>query len=654
MSRTSASRDRNDPQRGGTGPSTSRWVPRRRLTWLLLAGFIVVAITLTLRFVRKSRVNLEIQTLVESEELILALTPQLVRCANSVRNRQFPDHHCDMLFAGEVVVTDIGTESPQPSSMIRSVGATTYDWPIESTGRELGGADGQLPGLWRPLFHLVEDFVDTRFYFVRGEFTNRRRDEFQSVIGFHGTARRKGDTWMDVNARQSVVWKKSPGNPARESSAWKIVRWDQTALNTTEADQLLFTDALAEALPVDEDLVRAQTSIHEGFVRQLHRDGYVDLPFGSEPEYFQRISAGQHPGVSVVDIDDDGFDDLYVGMRWGRSLLLRNRGDGTFEEMAEQVGLAIEDVTSAIFADFDNDGDQDAMLGRYLNRSRYLVNEGGAFVDHSSKLVDVLLPYLVTSVSAVDYNHDGLLDVYLSTYGFPGGQPLAKVWADRFLEPKDSQEVKRRMYGPERSKYYQRYLSAVGPPNLLLANQGDGRFAVAPENDQLAVWLNTFQSTWSDFDADGDSDVYVCSDFGPDYLFRNDRAGGFVNVTQSQGGDAMMGFGMGVSWGDYDNDGRSDLYISNMYSKAGLRITQQISGLNAGFHRSADGNRMFRNRDGTFDLVSGQEPPALEVTKAGWSWGGQFADFDNDGFLDIYVASGYFTAPKEVACDVDL
>ena len=70
---------------------------------------------------------------------------------------------------------------------------------------------------------------------------------------------------------------------------------------------------------------------------------------------------------------------------------------------------------------------------------------------------------------------------------------------------------------------------------------------MAPENSRLAVWLHSFQSAWSDFDRDGDPDVYVSSDFGPDSLFRNDLDGGFVDVTREQGGEAMMGFGMGAS-----------------------------------------------------------------------------------------------------------
>ena len=170
----------------------------------------------------------------------------------------------------------------------------------------------------------------------------------------------------------------------------------------------------------------------------------------------------------------------------------------------------------------------------------------------------------------------------------------------------------------------------------------------------VAVALNTFQASWADFDEDGDVDLYVSNDFAPDYLLRNDGDAGFKDITREAGGEAMMGFGMGATWGDYNNDGRQDLYISNMYSKAGTRIIDQLPGMDGRFRMSATGNRLFRGVADGFELVSGQEPPALQVTKAGWSWGGQFADFDNDGFLDIYVASGFYSAPPEIARDVDL
>ena len=116
----------------------------------------------------------------------------------------------------------------------------------------------------------------------------------------------------------------------------------------------------------------------------------------------------------------------------------------------------------------------------------------------------------------------------------------------------------------------------------------------------------------------------------------------------------MAGFGMGASWGDYDNDGRQDLYISNMYSKAGLRITAQIDGMDPRFRRSADGNRLFRNLgNGKFNLRSGEKPSDLHVVKAGWSWGGQFMDVDNDGYLDLYVTNGFRTTPEALSTPVD-
>ena len=73
------------------------------------------------------------------------------------------------------------------------------------------------------------------------------------------------------------------------------------------------------------------------------------------------------------------------------------------------------------------------------------------------------------------------------------------------------------------------------------------------------------------------------------------------------------------------------------------------------YAESAEGNWLYHHEAGEkFTLVSGLKPPALTVTKAGWSWGGKFADFDNDGWLDIYALSGYFTAPKELSSELDL
>src|SRR5690606_28620131 len=128
------------------------------------------------------------------------------------------------------------------------------------------------------------------------------------------------------------------------------------------------------------------------------------------------------------------------------------------------------------------------------------------------------------------------------------------------LSKEDSAELLRRHSTEHRS-----LINQVGPPNMLLVNQGGGRFEQSHFQSQVAIWRNSFQASWSDYDNDGDPDLYVTNDFAPDQFFRNDGATGFVDITLAAG-LKKLNFGMGVSWGDYDNDQQLDLYLSNMYS----------------------------------------------------------------------------------------
>jgi len=219
-----------------------------------------------------------------------------------------------------------------------------------------------------------------------------------------------------------------------------------------------------------------------------------------------------------------------------------------------------------------------------------------------------------------------------------------------YLTPEQAAELH------QRSLSAHPFLDQVGPPNLLLHNGGGGRFEVSSHQQQLGRWRHTYHGGWADYDHDGDQDLYVAHDFAPNNFFRNDGEAGFTDITEETQ-TADVGFGMGVSWGDYDNDGAQDLYVTNMYSKAGRRITGGLGELIDGdFAKMASGNSLLRNQgpDKAFDHVSGMEAPALMVEKGGWGWGSQFADFDNDGYLDIYALSGFYTAPKAIAVDVDL
>ena len=636
---------------GRTDSGVASIVTARRV-WvagcLILAALLIAGPLLFRSYSNRSRNGqnderqYDVQTLNDSEQFIVAQDARLRQLARSLLNLRLPTELARGLFAVVIQTTDLAPRSPSGQALPDSTYSRTQ-WSTESVAtRE---SRGRLR-LWHPFLETVAYFEHARFDIVRGRFITPRR--FEAEVAFEGLAFTVDETWEAVRATQNVSWH----SPETDSpyDVWKIDAWHLNDFETQGAKTRLFTERTAEVLS-STDLVNARRSIHEELVIQLAVTRKLSLPDRVWARYFHVDSGGHHPGLSVVDVDGDGHDDLYVTVREGANKLFRNRGDGTFEERAADFGLAIEGFsTSSIFADFDNDGDVDLMLGRYFKRSMYFRNEGGKFVDSSASHVATELPYLVSSVSAADYNNDGLLDIYLATYGIPpvGVEP-AQMGED-FFEPDDARKFVRRY---EQARPSDKYLEEPGPPNLLLVNRGGGRFEVAPESPELELWMNSFQATWSDFDDDGDTDLYVANDYGPDFLFRNED-GHFVDVTRRMGGEAMMGLGMGVSWGDYDNDGRQDLYVSNMFSKAGQRITEQIPGVDERITRSTEGNLLFRNLGKSFELVSGLGASDLHVAKAGWSWGGQFVDLDNDGYLDIYVSSGYYSAPEEVDSGVDL
>lgn len=625
------------------------------LIFVGLAGLLVVKIWISVKKTATTRET--VHEIVSSEELILELTPRLKKLNESVMNLRFPDHRSFDLFEDTIVVNDLDSADKLMTVQELSgvVGAKIQKWPVQGEDISVRVKERRL---WQTLIEGVDYFEQAKFYIIRGNFDSADDRLFDCEMGFSGLARMQNGSWRGIRGKQQVSWRNvidsNNENVNNNDRPWRIYRWHLKDLQITESPRLLFSEVLSRSVISEKDLEPLRNSISEEHLTNYVVNGTVRLPKEKYAPYFAITAGMQHPALSVVDIDQDGFDDLYVMVRWGRNMLLHNRGDGTFEDIAPKLGLDIEGVSAAgVFADFDNDGDVDLMLGRTLEPSLYLVNEGGHFVDASQDRVSVPLPYLVTSMSAADYNGDGLLDVYLCTYGFPAdGSVNVESWTSKMLPPEQAREVVNRYTTKEVG--YHRFINSIGPPNLLLVNRG-GRFEEAPENASVQQYLNSFQATWADFDEDGDPDLYISNDFAADFLFRNDQSAGFTDITLEAGGAAMAGFGMGASWGDYDNDMRQDLYISNMYSKAGMRITAPLDNLDPRFRRSADGNRLFRYRGGgKFELVSGTESPGLAVVKAGWSWGGQFVDVDNDSFLDLYVTSGYRTAPEAISMPVDL
>ena len=577
-----------------------------------------------------------LEKLISSEELILDLGNRLAPLNRSAMNLQVPFGEATSLFADDAMVVDLNeiSESETVNDFL-----TVDHWSFQPV-RQLDGK------LWGRFFELVSYLETAKFYFISGDINEADR-ELDATMGFKSHLRFKDGSVGYANAKMKVVWELG----ASVTDVARVKKFQTKEFHCSRSPGKLFRDVSSEVFS-DGKLAQAiADSEQENFTRKL----LLGEPVKKKPDdeyklFFPEVTL-EHPAVSVVDLDADGFDDFFLSRTHLPSLMFRNRGDGSFEEIGGPSGLQFDyDCTCSLFADFDNDGDQDAFIGRARHRAVYLQNNDGKFSDCSDLVSDTELPYMVSSIAAADYDNDGLLDVYFSTYSPIEGSHAQVIsagnrWPKFFLDTIEQVEIS------ERIAKALPYLNMAGPPNLLLKNKGDS-FGVSDKNFDVESWRKSFQSAWCDFDQDGDQDLYVCNDFSPDDLFRNDGDSGFKRISDEVGLE-KLGFGMGVSWQDHNNDGHFDLYVSNMYSKAGTRITKQIEGLDPRIEQMAKGNYLYEYDGERFELVS-MEGPNHTVAVTGWSWGGQMTDLDNDGNLDIVVANGYYSAPKEVEIKIDL
>jgi Flp pilus assembly protein TadD/peroxiredoxin len=341
-----------------------------------------------------------------------------------------------------------------------------------------------------------------------------------------------------------------------------------------------------------------------------------------------------HNGVAVGDIDGDGFDDIYVCQPAGLpNRLYRNRGDGTFEDTTEASELGIlENTACALFADFNNNGRQDLIVVRTDGPVLY-VNEGsGKFRKRPDAFHFAQPPQgTFTGAAVADYDRDGYLDIYFCLYIYYQG-------ADQYKYP---------------SPYFD---AENGPPNFLMRNNRDGTFrdVTAPSGLNQNNTRFSFCCGWNDYNRDGWPDLYVVNDFGRKNLYRNNGDGTFTDVA-AQAGVEDVGAGMSVCWLDYDNDGAEDLYVANMWTAAGRRIsTQEVfqkdapESVRALYRKHSRGNSLFRN-DGAKrkgDAAFQNASPAAGVEMGRWSWSSDAWDFDHDGFPDLYIANGMVSGPS--------
>jgi hypothetical protein len=358
---------------------------------------------------------------------------------------------------------------------------------------------------------------------------------------------------------------------------------------------------------------------HPGFVLR-DETGAAGIHFVHRRPTFDPKIAGIEPhvaalgaSVSVADFDGDGRPDLYfTNSRFGEpNALYRNKGDGTFEDVAATVGLADlnrpgDGVSmGAVWGDVDNDGREDVLVYRYGYLALFRNVDGKRFEDVTAQAG---LRRWVNSNGAIwlDYDRDGLLDLYVTAY-----------FRDIDLWHLATTKIMHNSFE----------FATNGGKNLLFHNLGGGKFEDVTDRMGVGSTRWTLAAASADFNGDGWPDIYLANDYGPEELYLNQRGRSFVLTTAGLESESKSG--MSVTLGDAFNRGRLDAFVTNISERGYL-----FQNNNLRMNEMPEANR-FRN------VAEGA------IADAGWAWGAQFGDFNNDGANELFVANGFISADRQ-------
>ena len=314
-------------------------------------------------------------------------------------------------------------------------------------------------------------------------------------------------------------------------------------------------------------------------------------------------------GACVIDFNKDGYEDVYITGGMNDDMLYKNNGDGTFTNVFEKSGMIITRnfVTQGVTgADVNRDGFVDLFITTITRRDKkeviprainllFLNNGNGTFRDATKEYgLDQLFSFS-TSASFGDFNADGWPDLYVGNYFNEYKGKLSVINDNTVVEA-----------------------NQIAKGNLLLNEQGK-KFKDVYSDYGLDFRGFGFGGIFTDYDNDGDQDLFINHDFGykrtPDLLLENNYPKeSFTNVAKEKGMDLKIN-SMGTAVGDYNNDGLMDYYMTNI--KFNFFMVNQGPG------------KPFVNK-----------APELGMQFFAISWGANFADFDNDGDVDLFVANG--------------
>ena len=347
----------------------------------------------------------------------------------------------------------------------------------------------------------------------------------------------------------------------------------------------------------------------------------ITFEHNSSPEK-KYILESMSGGVALLDFDRDGLLDIYflnsltVDTAYepesARSALYRNDGDGTFTDVAEKAGVAFPGWGMGVcVADWDGNGFEDIYVAAVGSNRLYSNNGDGTFSD-VGEAAGVRGEGWSTGCGFADYDRDGHLDLFVSRY--------LEIDLEKLPE-----------FGKDKTCQYRGIAVQCGPrglpgtSDLLYRNQGDGTFVDVAESAGVRDPKRYFGLgiAWFDADSDGWLDLYVANDSNANFLYLNQKDGTFIEDGFPMGTavseDGAEQGGMGVALGDYQNEGRESLLVTNFAAE-----------YNALYHNAGDYfvDASFRSRTA---------PASLPYV----GWGTSFFDYDNDGWLDIVIVNGH-------------
>ena len=421
-----------------------------------------------------------------------------------------------------------------------------------------------------------------------------------------------------------------PANRGRlEQNAEWLIDWQLPEEGSPRIRQLRLTQWEEVFTPASRQFEEITSAVIK------HPDTASQLATGTDTwrariENYLHIHLFGQRGLAVGDVNGDLRDDIYFCQPGGLpNRLLLHQPDGTAREAAADFGLDfLDNSRAALFADLDNDGDADLAITTH-DGLLLLENENERrFVVRSS------IPNITDgqSIVAADHDHNGFLDLYVCSY---------------FRDKEKAGELALPV------PYFD---ARNGGANLFLANQGNWQFTDHTKTSGLQAHNDrwSWAALWFDANGDGFSDLYVANDFGKDCLYLNGAGenGRVFRETAATAGLATGAFGMSVSAADYDGDQRLDLYVGNMFSSAGSRITRQprfqtraSEAERQAYRRLAAGNSLFRHTRTNPPVFSDSSNRGPAVGR--WSWSSLFTDINNDSWPDLLVANGYVTGTQE-------